>query len=135
MVDHKNLQAYHDQIKTSEEYKEKLRTIIKGSMADAEAYIEELKVDVPGKTVYRTVYINGEKTREAKIPIGVATDITGADGRTYKGLLNFEGETKFNFHQKGTDFEANQVFELKGDTLEVILTSGSVVGTQTYKRG
>lgn len=56
-------------------------------MADPDAYIEEFKVDLPGKVVYRTVYINGEKTREAKIPIGVETEIIGADGRPYKVKL------------------------------------------------
>lgn len=69
---------------TPEEHKEKLRTIIKASMADPESYIEEFKVDVPGKTVYRTLYINGVKTREVKLPIGVETDLPGADGRPYK---------------------------------------------------
>lgn len=56
-------------------------------MTDQEVYIEELKVDLPGKTIFRTVYFKGEKTREAKIPIGVETEITGADGRTYKVKL------------------------------------------------
>ena len=136
MVDHSsNLEAYHNQIKTPDAYKEKLRTIIKASMTDPEAYVEDLKVDQANKTVSRTVYINGEKTREVLIAIGSEKEITGADGRTYKGTLNFEGNTKLRFHQKGSDFEAEQVFELKGDVLELTLTSGSVVATQTYNRG
>lgn len=67
-----------------EAYKEKLREIIKSSKTNPDAYVEDFKVDLPGKTIFRAAYVNGEKKREAQIPIGVETDVTGPDGRPYK---------------------------------------------------
>ena len=133
-VAHSNLEAYHNQIKTSEAHKEKLREIVKSSKTNPDAYMEDFKVDLPGKILHREQYINGEKFREAKIPLGVENDVTTPDGRPYKATVNFDGDTKIRVHQKGDDFEADLLYELKGDTIELTFTSGSVVGRETYNR-
>jgi len=134
LVTHSNLEAFHTQIKTPEDHKERLREIVKSSKTNPDAYVEDLKVDLPGKTLFRSQYSNGEKFRESKIPIGVETDATGPDGRPYKGTLTFDGDTKFKVHQKGADFEADLLYELKGDSFELTLTSGSVTAKESYNR-
>lgn len=131
---HSNLEAFHTQIKTPEAHRETLRGLVKSLETNPDAYGEEFKVDLPGKTLFRTQYINGEKFREITFPIGVETDETDPDGRPYKGTLTFDGDKKFTVHQKGADFEADLIYELKGDTIELTLSSGSVTGKETYNR-
>jgi hypothetical protein len=77
--------VYLVRIGSPAEYKDKLRQVAEAAKKDANAYVEEIKVDKAANTIHRKVLIHGEAKKDSgDIKMGCEHDAHAADGRAAK---------------------------------------------------
>jgi len=134
LVGGENVEAFYTAIKTSEEFKSKMRALAVELKNNPESYIEEIFIDAAAGIGHRTVYIKGEKKREGDAPLGKEYDGQTHDGRPVKILLKLESDSKMVRTEKAADFESVATFEVSGNELTVTQVCGGVKSVQKFAR-
>jgi len=134
LVNTSNLEEYHNVIKTSEEYKERLRKLAAARKTNPDCYVEEFQIDTAGGTISRKVFVENEKKREVNYKFGGVNDGTSEDGRPLKLTFGHEGDNKVTFREEGSGFVIDGVIEKTGNELKLSLSSQGVTSVASYTK-
>jgi len=134
LVSTSNLEEYHNAIKSTDEYKDRLRKLAAARKTNPDIYVEEFQIDTAGGTIRRTVFVDNEKKREVNYKFGIVNDGTSEDGRPLKLTFGVEGDNKVTLHEEGSGFVIDGFIEAKGGDLTLSLSSQGVTSVAIYKK-
>jgi len=134
LVSTSNLEEYHTAIKTSDEYKDRLRKLAAARKTNPDIYEEVFQIDPAAGTISRTVFVDKEKKREVNYKFGIVNDGTSEDGRPLKLTFGLVGDNKVTLHEEGNGFVIEGFIEAIGNDLTLSLSSQGVTSVATYKK-